>query len=367
MAETTRRERLKLALSFENHNELCHLEHGFWPETYERWKMEGLPGHVKYPAFFGTTGEEDLFTHFNIFKLGYVRPETYFFPQFPTEVLDETDRYIIEKNGNGVTLKRSKVSISLPLFMDYPIKEKKDYSELRDRLCGSLSDRYPTNWKDWAGKLKCQTHTPVCLHFDGLFAYPREIMGLETMLTTFYDDPEFMHDLINDRVEFYMRVYERAIRDTQPDMAFIWEDMSYKNGPLISPALFENFMLPGYRALTGYLKDMGIRHIIADSDGDVAKLMPLWAKGGVTAVLPFEVRAGMDVTKIGEDFPEIALLGGIDKHEIAKGKDNINHELDRVLPKMKKRGGYVAALDHWVPPDISLDDFRYYSDQIGKY
>ena len=55
------------------------------------------------------------------------------------------------------------------------------------------------------------------------------------------------------------------MKDVDVDAVFIWEDMCYKNGPLISPDTFRKFMLPGYKKLTSFLKDSGVNIITVDS------------------------------------------------------------------------------------------------------
>ncbi|MEI8083945.1 MAG: hypothetical protein WCI74_19075, partial [Actinomycetes bacterium] len=62
----------------------------------------------------------------------------------------------------------------------------------------------------------------------------------------------------------------------------ISEDMCYKSGCFISPAMFRQFMLPAYRKLTGFYRDHGIQTVLVDSDGDVMRLIPLLIEGGVT-------------------------------------------------------------------------------------
>ena len=56
--------------------------------------------------------------------------------------------------------------------------------------------------------------------------------------------------------------------------------MCYKNGPLISPGMFEEFILPYYRKLTGFFYDHGIEIILVDTDGDCRSLIPLFIQGG---------------------------------------------------------------------------------------
>jgi hypothetical protein len=364
MTDMTNRERFRAAMAFEPVDRPCHVEWGFWEETHTRWKGEGLPADITFPAFSGLSSGIDLFEHFGVTRFGYLLPGQYFLPAFQPAVLSEDEDFLVERTERGVVQKVNKRNRTIPMFLEYPVKDRADYERLKERLQPQVAKRYPANWDLAAAELRAQDHTVTCTHMDGFFGYPRELMGLEGYLFQLNDDPQFVRNLIEDRVAFYELVYERALRDARPDFAFIWEDMCYRNGPLISPEMFREFLLPAYQRLTAFIRDMGVSTIIVDSDGDINKLIPLWLEGGVTGLLPFEVRAGMDVTRIGEEFPRLQILGGIDKNEIAKGHEAIDKELGRVLPAMLRRGGYAVALDHWVPPAISLDDYRYFVRRV---
>ncbi|MBU4211511.1 MAG: hypothetical protein KKD33_02890, partial [Verrucomicrobia bacterium] len=52
------------------------------------------------------------------------------------------------------------------------------------------------------------------------------------------------------------------------------------------------------------------------------------------------------------------------KRALAKDRRAIDAELARVIPAMKKRGGYAACLDHGVPSDVSLENYRHYVQQL---
>ncbi len=152
----------------------------------------------------------------------------------------------------------------------------------------------------------------------------------------------------------------------QFDFIFLWEDMSYKNGPLISPALVKEFMLPYYRELIAYFKDFGDYKVLVDSDGDVRQLIPLFIDAGVDGMLPFEVAAGMDICALRKAFPEFIIAGGIDKREIAKGRAAIDRELEEKLPFMFEHGRYLPGMDHHVPPEVSYADFQYYLEKTRE-
>jgi hypothetical protein len=176
----------------------------------------------------------------------------------------------------------------------------------------------------------------------------------------YYDDPGLILEMNEFWTHFTLRRLKRAVREMAFDYALIWEDNCYNHGMLHSPEIFRRFMAPGYKALVSFFRTHGIEIVAVDSDGNVAELIPLLLDVGVTGVHPFEVASGMDVTAIGRQYPALQMWGGIDKRALAKNKQAIDEELMRVIPAMKRRGGYAACLDHGVPSDVSLENHRYY-------
>ena len=69
----------------------------------------------------------------------------------------------------------------------------------------------------------------------------------------------------------------------------------------------------------------------------------------------------------GEQFPELLLSGGIDKRVLATTPDEIDRYLDRVLPAMRRRGGYIPTCDHGVPEEVSFENYMHYRRRMLEY
>ena len=93
--------------------------------------------------------------------------------------------------------------------------------------------------------------------------------------------------------------------------------------------------------------------------------MPPMMEAGVNYLFPMEVAAGTDVNDYRKRYPELALMGGIDKRALAHGPEAIDAELDRVWPAVR-RGRYIPDLDHLVPDDVSWDNYRYYAQALKE-
>jgi uroporphyrinogen decarboxylase len=81
---------------------------------------------------------------------------------------------------------------------------------------------------------------------------------------------------------------------------------------------------------------------------------------GVDGIWPLERVAGMDPVRIRAEYGrDLRLWGGVDKMELAKGKDAIERHLATLVPLIEE-GGFIPTVDHTVSPDVSYENFCYY-------
>ena len=73
------------------------------------------------------------------------------------------------------------------------------------------------------------------------------------------------------------------------DFAHFWEDLCYKNGPLITPSVFYDKVGPQYKRITDLLRQHGIKIISLDCDGLIDSLLPTWLENEVNTMFPIEV------------------------------------------------------------------------------
>ena len=185
-------------------------------------------------------------------------------------------------------------------------------------------------------------------------------MGLENLCRTFYTNPELIRDMFEFRVKMILRAIERAVKEVELDYAHFWEDMCWRGGPLISPKLFKEYMVPYYKRVTDFLKRHGVWLNIVDSDGNIDLLVPLWLEGGVNCFFPCEIMAHSDPLRLREKYGKRALfMGGVDKVALIKGRKYIDEELKRIKPLVEE-GGYIPHVDHRVPSDVSFENYLYY-------
>ncbi len=377
-------ERFLAIMNFEPPDRNLLWEMGYWSDTLVRWHKEGLctttvrqrpPGesvrgenaaHIES----STTRMRDVEVHETLgFDQGMIclpvnsGPE----PKFEHIVLEESDKFITYQDELGVKKRLNKEEASVPEFIGWQIQTRQDFEQLKsERFQLSFQKRVPQNWSSLVEKYR-KRECPLTIGGSpcGFYGFSRYLMGEESLLLSFYEDPSLIKDLMSFLADFWIRLWDRVFTEIKPDCASFWEDMAYKGGSLISPAMFREFMMPCYQKVSRFLRDWGLKVILVDSDGNLDELIPLFLEAGITAIYPIEIQAGNDLIRIRKTYPKLQIFGGIDKIKIASGRSAIDAELAKI-PFMLRAGGYVPHLDHHAHPGISWEDFCYYRERLKE-
>ncbi len=325
---------------------------GAWRTTRQRWEREGLaPGG---DANDGLPREPPP---------AVVPVNVGPHPSLAEPLISEDENYIISRDQFGIIRRNIKHGESMPQFLDFPIKSRDDWERYRvehldphdpARLAGDWREKCRA-WMDADIPIQIGNY-PTCSVFGGV----RWLLGDEECLYTFYDDPELIHDMMNHLTDLYLTVFEEVVREVRVDIFHVWEDMCGKQGPLISPEHWREFMGPCYRRIKAFAVEHNIPLLSVDTDGKPDDIVDPMMEAGVNYLWPMEVAAGTDVNDYRARWPELALMGGIDKRALAVDPDAIDAELDRIWPAVQS-GRYIPELDHGVPDDVSWSNYRHYA------
>jgi hypothetical protein len=320
-------ERFRALMNFQSVDRLPRWEWAmWWDETIARWKQEGLPAELS-----------------GVFEIaGYFGLDPY--QQFWFSTTDATIE-AVQHHVEGI------------------VSNMDDYLRLRGRFFPDHS-RAVEVMRPWAGR-QARGEAVVWITLEGFFWFPRTLMGFTKISLAFYDQPELLHRINQDLVDFNLQILEKVGRTCCPTFATIAEDMSYNNGPMISQRHFDEFVAPYYRQIVPRLQEMGAI-ILVDTDGDVTRLVPWLRREGIHGVLPLERQAGVDGLKLRQEFPDLRMVGHYDKMVMNHGEAAIRGEFERLVPLMKTCG-FIPSVDHQTPPGVSLDQYRTYLRLLEEY
>lgn len=350
----TARERFLATMNFEPCDHVPYWEiTGFWDETLERWHNEGLPEDTDFDAFFGLD------------RWDLVPVNLDFLPLFPEQILEEDASYTLIRQSDGVVRRIPKEPGGLALDVDFPVKSLDDFEKIcAERLNPQDPARYDEDWEALVQEFGERDY-PVGIRLGYLFSWSLELMGVENASMAFYDQPELMEAILDFTDTFILDTIDKALAEIPNiDFAFFRENITSNTGSMISPRVIQEHVLPHYRHVTDAVRQRGIDLIFMESDGNCDQLLPLWMEAGINGLYPLEVAAGQDPVRIREAFPNLRLIGGIDKRELAKGHAEIDQEIVAKVPHLVKSGGWIPSLDHSVPPEVSLANYQYYWLQL---
>ncbi len=383
--QLTNRERFRAICHGERPGDFMVMDwfHRCWADTLDEWIKQGAPAAIKeqdalndYFQFEHLHGLQEIISEHNrsdlkeiatAQSLGAYHVTPPIMPVFEIKVLREDERHRVETTYGGSLVEVSKEHPwRMPKYLDRPVKDRATWNEYKKRLDPYTPERWPSPWAEYVQKRNAED-VPTMLLLEGFFGVLREWTGLEQLLFMFYDDPALVEDMMDQVLHMDMEVAKRVLKDMKIDCARFWEDMAYKSGPLISPAMFRKFEMPRYRQITDFLRSQGVDILHVDSDGNIDELIPLWMEVGVNFPWPFEVASRMDGIVWRKKYGKDIIIGGnIDKRVFTRGKDAIREEVMSKVPYLVETGGYFPCLDHVIPPDVPLDGFRYYINLLRE-
>ncbi len=336
-------------------------EFGFY--CLERWKEQGMPQDVPNAELF----DYDSPGKHSLGQLGWC--EAAFAPAFDEKILEDRGEHEVVQDfaGRAVLCFKGRRSGFMPEYLDHPVKDQKTWEEnIKWRLNPSTENRYG----DFAKRMqKAREHAGkglmITQNLVGGYMYLRSLIGPNDLLYKFYDNPELIHDCMKAWFELADSVISKHQEHVTLDEFFLAEDICYNNGPLISPDMMREFLFPYYQQLIENVRRRQIdqsRHLYIhiDTDGDVLPIIPVYQELGMDTMSPFKVASGCDVVAVGKQYPDIAIFGGIDKRILAQSKQAIDQEVERILPVMRERGGYIPTCDHGVPEEVPYENYLHY-------
>jgi uroporphyrinogen decarboxylase len=349
------RERFRAIMHYQPRDRCLIWDFGFWDETLEAWRRQGMPASASPEEFFG------MDRWFDKFPIDYGP-----YPGFEETVREDRGETEIRRDTLGVVFEQLKPQYgrSIPRYLDWFLKDRDSWSRFREFYDPDGPARFSPDWDAEVERLR-DSERPVQVFAGSLYGRLRDAMGVENISLLVYEDPALFREMVEHMADFYVRVNRRALDSgVRIDAAAMWEDMCYRDGPLLPPTVFREVLIPAYRYITDELRKHDIDVVYLDCDGRIDLLIPLWLEAGVNCMFPVEVGAwGADPVAYRKQYGrELLMMGGVDKNALRRGRDAIDRQIDRLAPLVEE-GGFIPHCDHRVPPDVPLEYYLYYIER----
>ncbi|MBP5729673.1 MAG: hypothetical protein J6X19_00570 [Clostridia bacterium] len=368
----TNRERGLNILHFKDVDRMPAVHFGYWPELLTEWAAQGkIPAELAVGNYDGSDKERELDKligwDFNWFHVtGYASS---LYPGFETKLLetlpDGTQRI---QNSLGV-IERVKPGIaSIPSEDDYLLKDRESFEKFYRPRMQYAPERVDTAFYSRFNDIR-PWDVPVGLHMGSVMGEIRNLTTVKGMSYLMYDEDE---DLFADIVDTYAEMQYQCTKKiletgAKFDYAHYWEDICFKNGPLLSPAKFDELCAKHYQKRNELCHEYGIDIISLDCDGVIDKLIPTWVHTGVNTMFPLEVGVwGDQFEPARRQFGnEVLGIGSMDKTALRRDKAAVDAEIER-LKRLVALGGFIPCPDHRLMPGTKYELVQYYAEEIKK-
>lgn len=224
--------------------------------------------------------------------------------------------------------------------------------------------RLPGKWAKRVQAWKTRDHLLMLRVHRGLFLS----MGVrgwgrfKEVIRMLIYEPDIVRQAMSIQGEFAAKLTERVLEQVDVDAAVFSEPIGENHGPLISPRMYEELVLPSYEPLLDLLGRHGVETIIFRTFANARLLIPSILKWGFNCLWACEVSLEeMDYRDLRLEFGRgLRMIGGIDLDALRHDKEAIRREVEEKLPPLLADGGYVPLADGRVREDVPYENYVYY-------
>lgn len=378
------RERVQAVLNYQPYDRLPIVHFGFWGETLQKWADEGHLTNDEANHWSDGNPTDSVISA----KLGFdhdyhcmMGVNTFLRPAFEEKVIEELPdgtRKIL--NYEGVIVLDNPKATGIPAEVDHLLKGRKEWEEFylprlqfsesrvteASVLVNDRMVRFDQGGKEFLQKNERDYNYGI--YCGSLFGMIRNIIGVVGVSYLYADDEALYTEIIDTVGELSYQCVKTALESgAKFDFGHFWEDICFKNGPLVIPSVFEEKVGPHYRRITKLLKQHEINIISLDCDGMIDALIPTWFNNGVNTMFPIEVGTwDASIKPWREKYgKELRGVGGMNKTVFAHDYAAIEAEIERLKP-LVELGGFVPCPDHRIAPDAKWENVQYYCEKMRK-
>lgn len=371
----TNRERAKAILHYEKVDRVPVVAFGYWVETLEKWQQEGYVTEEEVKGY-ATQGDNSPADKSIMAKLGFdfnwnacVGGNNGLMPQFERKVLETSpDGSQVIRDETGLIVRVKKDIVSIPAEIGTTLTDREAWEELYLPKLQYSESRINMEYLKKVKEQDATRDIPLGLHCGSLYGNVRNMMGVEELSYMAADDEDLYREIIDTNAELSYKVVKKVLEaGIDFDYAHYWEDICFKNGPLVRPEVFAEVVGPHYKKTTKLLNEHGIDIVSLDCDGWIDKLVPIWLENGVNTMFPIEVGTwNASIAPWREQYgKKLRGVGGMDKRVFAHDKAAVDAEIERLKP-LVELGGYIPCPDHRIAPDAKFELVQYYCEQFRK-
>jgi uroporphyrinogen decarboxylase len=194
------------------------------------------------------------------------------------------------------------------------------------------------------------------------------LSGLQRFLEMMYDDPDLVQRMVDMVVDVHVALARRAVR-AGADIVSLGDDYAWRTGPLMSPAQFRRFFLPGITRVVRAVHEEGAL-CFKHCDGNIWALMDAFIEAGFDGINPLEPIAGMDLGEVKRRYgSQVCLLGNVDCGYVLSEAplEEVQAVVKKCLRDGGPGGGYVLVSSNSLHSSVRPENYRAMVETAHRY
>lgn len=231
-------------------------------------------------------------------------------------------------------------------------------------------ERMPDEWNELARESDKRDHV-VMLRVHRGFFLSLGVYGWDRMLEVMYllkDDPAVIHETLARQSVLAAELARKVMRQIEVDAIVFAEPIGGNDRPLLSPRMYEDFVLSSYDPILELCSEHDIDTIILRTYANARVLIPSCLGRGINCLWACEVSTeAMDYLDLRREFGlDLRLIGGIDLDVLRRDRAAIRRELESKVPPLLDQGGYIPLADGRVRADVPYENYLYYRKLLAR-
>lgn len=211
----------------------------------------------------------------------------------------------------------------------------------------------------------------IFFHHRAAFMWSAYLVGLDHLLELFYDDPAFVHELFTKVAAVNERIIRLAVR-AGAEVVCLGDDYASNVGPLFSPQMFREFVLPYMKQMVDAVHDEGAL-VVKHSDGNIWPILADIVNADVDGLNPLEPCAGMDLAEVKATYGQkVCLIGNIDCGELLSHgtPEQVVAAVAEAIKVGAPGGRYMLSSSNSIHASVNPENYRVMIEtglRLGRY
>lgn len=188
-----------------------------------------------------------------------------------------------------------------------------------------------------------------------------QTMDMTAFSVATVENPALLRTILERYTEWTCQVISVCNR-VGVDFFWCFDDFAFKTGPIYSPDVLREIVMPYARAVASQINLPWIWH----SDGNYMIVLDDVLSLGMNALNPLEPGC-IDIDFVMSNYPEIRLVGGVDVDILSRGTTReVRQAVRSCFDRMNRDGRYIAASSNSIPDYCRPENVKVFFEEIDE-